>query len=138
MQTLSNRCRSSLSRVKTVERFSKTGCDLRPRMAKGHLVWSVACGLLLLFDFSEPSHAVECSAFVRMHGFLRAAANQCTFTQYNPEIIETARQCYERLGSVTAAPLMFAGRDEFERMMELRGQYRMCTDIGLKFPMVVR
>lgn len=119
-------------------RFSKPGCDFRPRMAKGHLVWSVACGLLLPFSISEPSHAVECRAFVQMHGFLRAAANQCTFTQYNPEIIETARRCYERLGSETAAPLMFAGRDEFKRMMELRGQHRMCADIGLKFPMVVR
>lgn len=124
--------------VEIVDRLSTSMCAVHPRVARGHLVWLVVCGLLLPFGFPSPSYAIECRAFVHMHGFLRAAANQCTFRQYNPEVIETARQCYERLGSETAAPLMFAGRDEFERMKALRGEHRTCADIELKFPMVVR
>jgi hypothetical protein len=50
-----------------------------------------------------------------MHGLLRRAADQCAFTQYSPEIVDKAKQCYEQLGSKTAAPLMLQGADDFDQ-----------------------
>lgn len=73
-----------------------------------------------------------------MHGMLRRAANQCSFTQYNPEIVDKAKQCYEQIGSKTAAPLMFKGADEFDRKASVRGQHAFCAEIAKEFPMVVR
>lgn len=82
--------------------------------------------------------ALDCEAFLRMHGLLRRAANKCSFTQYNPEIVERAKQCYEELGASTAAPLMLKGADDFNLKAEVRGEVAFCADLAKRFPMVVR
>lgn len=73
-----------------------------------------------------------------MHGLLRWSAGQCAFTQYSPEIVEDAKRCFEQLGSSVAVPLMYAGREQFERMAASQGREASCTEIARKFPMVVR
>ena len=104
--------------------------------------WPISSLLIstLVFSLFGPGavQALECEAFLQMHGMLRRAANQCAFTQYNPEIVDKAKQCYEQLGSKTAAPLMFKGADEFDRKAAVRGQQAFCAEIAKEFPMVVR
>lgn len=96
-------------------------------------------GLLLLIGAGgQAASAVKCRAFLQMHGLLRWAANQCAFMKYNPAIVETARECFDKLGSATASPLMFAGRDQFEQQASLRGRARFCAEIERRFPMAVR
>lgn len=73
-----------------------------------------------------------------MHGMLRWAENRCSFSQYNPEIVEEAKECYERLGSKIAAPLMVLGAREFEQRASIQGEIACCNEIARKFPMVVR
>ncbi|AWB24268.1 hypothetical protein G4G93_34465 [Methylobacterium sp. DB0501] len=89
----------------------------------------VACG---------PAGTVECVGFLRMHGMLRQAQAQCTFERFNPEIVDTARRCYEHLGAGTGAPAMRAGAAEFDRMADLRGVRAACALIERHFPMAVR
>ncbi|ACS44126.1 hypothetical protein [Methylorubrum extorquens] len=93
---------------------------------------------LLIGACVQAASAVECRAFLQMHGLLRWAANQCAFKQYNPAVVETARECFDKVGSATASPLMFAGREQFERQAELRGRERFCAEIERRFPMAVR
>lgn len=99
---------------------------------------SLAGAITLLCSLNNSAGAVECVLFLRMHGLLRWASNRCAFAQYNPAIVETARQCFDHLGASAAAPLMWAGRDEFERAASVRGLEPFCAEIERKFPMVVR
>ncbi|MGH1570966.1 hypothetical protein ACRAWG_10135 [Methylobacterium sp. P31] len=73
-----------------------------------------------------------------MHGFLRWSFGQCAFEQYNPATVEDAKRCFEQLGSSAAVPLMYAGREKFERMAASLGREASCLEIARKFPMVVR
>lgn len=92
----------------------------------------------MLCGINNSASAVDCAPFLRMHGLLRWASNRCAFAQYNPAIVETARQCFDQLGAAAAAPLMWAGREEFEQAASLRGLGPFCAEIERKFPMVVR
>lgn len=98
----------------------------------------LAEAITLLCGINNSASAVDCAPFLRMHGLLRWASNRCAFAQYNPAIVETARQCFDQLGASAAAPLMWAGREEFERAASLRGLGPFCAEIERKFPMVVR
>jgi hypothetical protein len=93
---------------------------------------------LLIAGYGGSSAAVDCAGVLRMHGLLRWSARQCAFTQYNPEIVEDAKRCFEQLGSSIAVPLMYAGREQFERMAVSQGREATCTEIARKFPTVVR
>ena len=99
-------------------------------------VASGAC--LLIGGYLDASAAVNCATVLRMHGMLRWGAGQCALTEYNPDVREDARRCFERLGSSVAVPLMYAGRDEFERLAASRGRDALCGDIARRFSMVVR
>src|SRR4051812_47378648 len=72
----------------------------------------LAAALLLLGCFGGVAVAAECVPFLRMHGMLRRAQAECAFERFNPEIVDTARRCYERLGPVAGAPAMRAGAGE--------------------------
>ncbi|MGH1569457.1 hypothetical protein ACRAWG_00800 [Methylobacterium sp. P31] len=69
---------------------------------------------------------------------LRWAANRCSISQYNPEIVEEAKKCYEQLGSKIAAPLMVLGAKEFEQRASVQGEKVFCNEIVRRFPMAVR
>lgn len=94
--------------------------------------------LLPLVFGCVPAHAVECTDFLQLHGFLRRAQAACAFERFNPEIVDTARQCYERLGSEIGAPAIRGGADQFDRMASLRGQHAACALVERRFPMAVR
>ncbi|WP_264051572.1 hypothetical protein [Methylobacterium flocculans] len=79
-----------------------------------------------------------CEPYLRMHGMLRRAQAQCAFTQFNPEIVDTARQCYERIGSELGAEAIRAGAGEFDQLASVRGQAATCSLIERQFPMVIR
>lgn len=66
------------------------------------------------------------------------AQAQCAMEQFNPDIVDTARQCYERLGSKIGAPAMRAGSGEFDQLASVRGQAAACSLIERLFPMAVR
>ena len=99
---------------------------------------SLAALLLLLGGCGEVAASVDCAPYLRMHGMLRRAQAQCTFTDYNPEIVETARRCYGQVGPSVGASAVFAGADEFDRMASLRGPDLTCSQIERLYPMVVR
>lgn len=97
--------------------------------------------LLALFPLAlacGAAQALDCPDFLRMHGMLRRAQAQCAFESFNPEIVDTARNCYGRLGAGTGASAMRAGAAEFDRMADLRGRAGACALIGRRFPMAVR
>ena len=97
--------------------------------------------LLALFPLAldcGAAQALDCPDFLRMHGMLRRAQAKCAFERFNPEIVDTARQCYERLGPDAGAPAMRAGAGEFDRLASLRGQHAACALIERTFPMAVR
>jgi hypothetical protein len=73
-----------------------------------------------------------------MHGLLRRAQAQCAMERFNPDIVDTARQCYERFGSEIGAPAMRAGAGEFDQLASVRGQAAACSLIERLFPMAVR
>lgn len=98
----------------------------------------LAAVLLLLGGSGDAFASVDCAPYLRMHGMLRRAQAQCAFTRFNPEIVETARQCYEKVGPGVGASAIFAGADEFDRMASLRGRNLICLQIERLFPMVVR
>ena len=85
-----------------------------------------------------PAPAFECPDFLRMHGMLRRAQERCAFERFNPEIVDMARQCYDRLGAQAGAPAMHTSAAEFDRMASLRGEDTTCNLIQQRFPMVVR
>jgi hypothetical protein len=101
----------------------------------GSLRW---LGFLPLVLASAPAGAIECADFLRMHGFLRRAQATCAFERFNPEIVDTARQCYERLGAGVGAPAIRGGAEQFDRMASLRGAHAACVLVERRFPMVVR
>jgi hypothetical protein len=99
------------------------------------------CRLLFLLPFvlgNGPAGAVECTDFLRMHGFLRRAQAACAFERFNPEIVDTARHCYERLGEGVGEPAIRGGAEQFERMASLRGKHAACAEVERRFPMAVR
>lgn len=98
----------------------------------------LAAVLLLLGGCGDAFAGVDCEPYLRMHGMLRRAQAQCAFTRYNPEIVDTARRCYEKVGPGVGASSIRAGADEFDRMASLRGQSLSCSQIERHFPMAVR
>lgn len=103
-----------------------------------HGMRTLALSLILTVALAGPASARDCEGMLRMHGFLRRAANQCAFDRYNPSIVDAARQCFDVLAPGVGASSMYAGADEFDRMASLRGRDPACSDIGRRFPMVVR
>lgn len=96
---------------------------------------------VLLLLLGSPSNAfaeVDCTPYLRMHGLLRSAQAQCAFTQFNPEIVDTAQQCYKKVGAGVGASSIRAGADEFDRMASLHGQSLSCSQIERHFLMAVR
>lgn len=93
---------------------------------------------LLIAACGGASAKADCPAILQMHGLLRWSAGQCAFKQYNPEVVEDAKRCFDQLGSSVAVSLMYAGREQFERMAASQGQEASCIEIARKFPMVVR
>ncbi|WP_378973792.1 hypothetical protein [Methylobacterium komagatae] len=85
-----------------------------------------------------PARAVDCTDFLRMHGMLRQAQAQCAFQSFNPEIVDMARRCYNRVGSGKGAQAIRAGAKEFDYIADLRGKDVTCALIGRSFPMVIR
>lgn len=97
--------------------------------------------LVVLFPLTMvcgPARALDCTDFLRMHGMLRRAQAQCGFERFNPEIVDTARRCYEKLGPGIGAPSMRTGANEFDRMAFSRGKAAACALIGARFSMAVR
>ncbi|GLS71617.1 hypothetical protein GCM10007890_36300 [Methylobacterium tardum] len=85
-----------------------------------------------------PARAIDCTDFLRMHGMLRQAQAQCTFESFNPEIVDTARRCFDQVGSGKGARAIRAGAKEFDRLADLRGRNAACALIKRNFPMVIR
>ena len=96
--------------------------------------------LLLAGRIAAPAAAppVACMDFLRMHGLLRRAAAACSFSAYNPAIIEHARRCFDEVGARTGTGEIYAGAAEFDRMAVLRGRDVLCLSLSTRFPMVVR
>ncbi|KQO91491.1 hypothetical protein ASF36_19985 [Methylobacterium sp. Leaf90] len=94
--------------------------------------------LLLPGVCGSTSAEVDCAPYLSMHSMLRRAQAQCAFTQFNPEIVATARDCYGKVGPGTGAGSMVAGAGEFDRMAALRGLDVPCSKIERLFPMAVR
>lgn len=100
--------------------------------------FGLAAALLLPGGCGGASAEVDCAPFLRMHGMLRRAQAQCAFTQFNPEIVDTARGCYEKVGAGVGASAMVTGAGEFDRMAALSGLDISCSRIERLFPMAVR
>ena len=95
--------------------------------------------LVLLLVAPDAARAgVDCPTVLELHGFLRWGANRCGLTQYNPALVKEAHQCFDQLGSARAAPLMYAGRDQFERQVAVRDLQPFCAEVVRRFPMSVR
>lgn len=109
------------------------------RPVPGRYRWRVALTIMLVVAKSGAgADAAECDTVLEVHGFLRWGANRCSLSRYSPEMVERAHHCFDQLGSTVAAPLMYAGRDRFERLVALRGLQPVCADIVRRFPTVVR
>ncbi|MET3695317.1 hypothetical protein [Methylobacterium goesingense] len=98
----------------------------------------LAMAMILSAGFLEPAVARDCEGLLRMHGLLRRGASQCAFEQYNPEIVEAARQCFGEVAPGVGEHSMYAGAAEFDQMASLSGQGRACSEIERRFPMAVR
>lgn len=98
----------------------------------------LAAVLLLLGGCGDAFASLDCAPYLRMHGMLRRAQAQCAFTRFNPEIVDRARQCYEKVGPDVGASSILAGAGEFDRMASLRGRDLTCSKIERFFPMAVR
>ncbi len=97
-------------------------------------------GLLLAGRIAAPAAAppFACTDFLRMHGLLRRAAAACSFSAYNPVIVERARRCFDEVGTHVGVGEMYAGAADFDRMAAQRDRDGLCLSLSARFPMVVQ
>ena len=101
---------------------------------------TVLVGVLILAAGARPAPAADfdCAGFLRMHGMLRRASAACGFTDYNPDIVDRARACFDALGGRQGAEAMHSGGAEFERWQAVCDRDALCKTLTDRFPMVVR
>lgn len=80
-----------------------------------------------------------CEQVVSLHGLLSRAQLQCGYSQYNQELIDDSRKCFEHeLGNKHGTEVLKFGMREFDRNESKRGRKAICADLLKSFPEYVR
>lgn len=80
-----------------------------------------------------------CEQVVSLHGLLSRAQFQCDYSQYNQELINESRKCFEHeLGQERGLDVLKFGMEEFDRNESERGKELICNDLLSEFPEYIR
>ena len=80
-----------------------------------------------------------CEQVVSLHGLLSRAQFQCGYSQYNQELIDDSKKCFEHeLGQERGLEVLKFGMAEFDRNESERGESVICTDLLKAFPEYIR
>lgn len=80
-----------------------------------------------------------CEQVVSLHGLLSRAQFQCGYSQYNQELIDDSRKCFEHeLGQERGLVILKFGMTEFDRNEAERGKILICNDLLKEFPEYIR
>ena len=80
-----------------------------------------------------------CEQVVSLHGLLSRAQFQCGYSQYNQELIDDSRKCFEHeLGQERGVEVLKFGMTEFDRNESERGKTLICNDLLKEFPEYIR
>jgi hypothetical protein len=80
-----------------------------------------------------------CEQIVSLHGLLSRAQLQCGYSQYNQELIDDSRKCFEHeLGDKRGTEVLKFGMREFDRNESKQGRKAICADLLKEFSEYVR
>lgn len=80
-----------------------------------------------------------CEQVVSLHGLLSRAQLQCGYSQYNQELIDDSRKCFEHeLGDKHGTEVLKFGMREFDRNEAKQGRKAICADLLKAFPEYIR
>lgn len=80
-----------------------------------------------------------CEQLVSLHGLLSRAQLQCGYSQYNQELIDDSRKCFEHeLRSKRGTEVLKFGMREFDRNESKQGRKAICADLLKEFPEYIR
>ena len=80
-----------------------------------------------------------CEQVVSLHGLLSRAQFQCGYSQYNQELIDDSKKCFEHeSGQERGLEVLKFGMAEFDRNESERGESVICTDLLKAFPEYIR
>lgn len=78
---------------------------------------------------NQVPHDVDCTTFMKTHGFLSRAQFQCGFSHYSDKLMQTARACAKRLDKSMLNSLLMSGMETFDRNEKERGHDQICEAI---------
>lgn len=84
-------------------------------------------------------HPTFCEQTVALHGLLSRAQFQCGYSQYNDELTEQSRKCFQyELGEERGLEVLQFGMKEFDRNESNDGHNEICANLLDSFPEYVR
>jgi hypothetical protein len=91
-----------------------------------------------VFMFSvASSSAVDCEAYIKLHGFLSRAQFQCGFSRYAKDVLVQARDCGQHMSETRMSESLSSGMKLFDERETERGHAAICNSVLKDFPKAV-
>jgi hypothetical protein len=95
----------------------------------------LAASVLLLSAAS--ASALDCEAYVKLHGFLSRAQFQCGFSRYAKDVLAQARDCGQHMSEARMSESLASGMKLFDERETERGHTTICNSVLKDFPKAV-